>query len=186
MHYYKNNKYYFINKFDTNNIDKQDKQTIIIFRNYSSKSINEELIIKIKKYCKKRSFKFYISNNFKLAIKLDLDGAYIPSFNKSYAHLAYSLKKNFMIIGSAHNMKEIRNKELQNVENIFLSSLFKKNKNFLGSYKFKLLTKLTKKNIVVLGGISQKNIKKLRLLNQTDFAGISFFEKKRPLKRGPF
>ena len=35
-------KYYFINKFDTNNIDKQDKQTIIIFRNYSPKSQNEE------------------------------------------------------------------------------------------------------------------------------------------------
>ena len=169
-------KYYFINKFDTNNIDKQDKQTIIIFRNYSSNSINEELIIKIKKYCKKRSFKFYISNNFKLAIKLDLDGAYIPSFNKSFAHLSYSLKKNFKIIGSAHNLKEIRNKELQNVEKIFLSSLFKKNKNFLGINKFKLLTKHTKKNIVVLGGISKKNKKKLGLLSQPEFAGISFFE----------
>jgi len=169
-------KYYFINKFDTNNIDKQDKQTIIIFRNYSSNSINEELIIKIKKYCKKRSFKFYISNNFKLAIKLDLDGAYIPSFNKSFAHLSYSLKKNFKIIGSAHNLKEIRAKENQNAEKIFLSSLFKKNKNFLGINKFKLLSKLTKKNVVVLGGISKKNIKKLSLLNQSEFAGMSYFE----------
>ena len=34
-------KYYFINKFDTNNIDKQDKQTIIIFRTYSSKITDE-------------------------------------------------------------------------------------------------------------------------------------------------
>ena len=31
------NKYYFINNFDTNNIDRQDKQTIIIYRNYSAK-----------------------------------------------------------------------------------------------------------------------------------------------------
>ncbi len=30
-------KYYFINKFDTNNIDKQDKQTAIIYRNYLTK-----------------------------------------------------------------------------------------------------------------------------------------------------
>jgi thiamine-phosphate pyrophosphorylase len=169
-------KYYFINKFETNNIDKQDKQTVIIYRNYSSKVTNEELILKIKEYCKKRGIKFYLSNNIKLAIKLDLDGAYIPSFNKQIKHLSYSLKKNFDIVGSAHNLKEIRIKELQKVKKIFLSSLFKKNKNFLGINKFKLLSKLTIKNIVVLGGISNKNKKKLSLLNQSEFAGISYFE----------
>ena len=169
-------KYYFINKFDTNNIDKQDKQTTIIYRNYSSKPIEQTLILRIKRYCKKKSIKFYLSNNIKLAIKLDLDGAYIPAFNKSLKHLAYTYKKNFRIIGSAHNLKEIRIKENQNVRKIFLSSLFKKNKNFLGINKFKLLSKLTKKNIVVLGGISSKNKKKLSLLNQSDFAGISYFE----------
>jgi thiamine-phosphate pyrophosphorylase len=50
-------KYYFINNFNTNNIDKQDGQTAIIFRNYSSKKINEDLIIKIKNYCKKKNSK---------------------------------------------------------------------------------------------------------------------------------
>ena len=168
-------KYYFINKFDTNNIDKQDKQTTIIYRNYSTK-IDPFLILKIKRYCKKKSIKFYLSNNIRLAIKLNLDGAYIPSFNKSLKHLAYSYKRNFKIVGSAHNLKEIRIKENQNVTKIFLSSLFKKNKNFLGINKFKLLSKLTKKNIVVLGGISSKNEKKISLLDQTDFAGISYFE----------
>ena len=169
-------KYYFINKFDTNNIDKQDKQTTIIYRNYSIKKTDQTLILKIKKYCKKKSINFYLSNNVKLAIKLDLDGAYLPAFNNSFKHLAYSYKKNFKIIGSAHNLKEIRIKENQNVEKIFLSSLFKKNKNFLGVNKFKLLSKLTTKDIIALGGISKKNKKKLSLLKQTDFAGISYFE----------
>ena len=169
-------KYYFINKFETNNIDKQDKQTVIIYRNYSSKIINEEIIIRIKKYCRKKGIKFYLSNNIKLALKLNLNGAYIPSFNKSYKHLSYSFKKKFKIIGSAHNLKEIRNKETQNVEKIFLSSLFKKNKNFLGINKFKLLSKLTKKRVVILGGITMDNKKKLTLLNQSDIAGISYFE----------
>ena len=169
-------KYYFINKFDTNNIDKQDKQTTIIYRNYSIKNINEELILKIKRYCKKKKIKFYLSNNIRLSIKLDLDGAYIPAFNKSLKHLNYSYKKNFKIIGSAHNLKEIRIKENQNVEEIFVSSLFKKNKNYLGLIKFKLISKLTKKKIVALGGISRKNQRKLNLLNQADFAGISYFE----------
>ena len=169
-------KYYFINKFETNNIDKQDKQTAIIYRNYSSELINEEIIIRIKKYCRKKGIKFYLSNNIKLALKLNLNGAYIPSFNKSYKHLSYSFKKKFKIIGSAHNLKEIKNKETQNVEKIFLSSLFKKNKNFLGINKFKLLSKLTKKRVVILGGITMDNKKKLTLLNQSDIAGISYFE----------
>ena len=176
MHINKIRKYYFISKFDTNNIDKQDKQTTIIYRNYSTKTLDETLILKIKKYCKKKSINFYLSNNVKLAIKLGLNGVYIPAFNNSIKHLAYSYKKNFQIIGSAHNLKQIREKENQNVSKIFLSSLFKKNKNFLGINKFKLLSKLTKKNIVVLGGISNKNKKKLSLLDLSDFAGISYFE----------
>ncbi len=169
-------KYYFINKFETNNISKLDSQTVIIYRNYSSEGKSEKLILKIKQYCRKKSIKFYLSNDIKLAIKLDLDGAYIPSFNKKTDHLSYSYKKKFVIIGSAHNLREIRLKERQEVKKIFISSLFKKNKNFLGVNKFKLLSKLTKKEIVALGGISKNNKKKLSLLNNPDFAGISYFE----------
>ena len=176
MHTNMINKYYFINKFDTNNINNQDKQTVIIYRNYSSNINNEDLILKIKNYCKKKKIKFYLSNNVKLATKLDLDGAYIPSFNKNTNHLAYSLKKNFDLVGSAHNLKEIRIKEKQAVKKIFLSSLFKKNKNFLGINKFKILSNLTKKSVVALGGISKSNLRILSFLDHSDFAGISYFE----------
>ena len=169
-------KYYFINKFETNNIDRLDNQTALIYRNYNSKSLDIELILRIKNYCKNKKKKFYLSNNVKLAIKLDLDGAYIPSFNKSTNHLAYSFKKKFDIMGSAHNIKEIRTKEIQNVNKIFISSLFKKNKNYLGINKFKLIANLTNKKVVALGGISKKNKKKIKLLDNSEFAGISFFE----------
>ena len=77
-------KYYFISKFDTNNINMQDKYTIIIYRNYSSKTVDEGLILKIRNYCRKKKLKFYLSNHIKLAIKLDLDGIYIPSFNNKF------------------------------------------------------------------------------------------------------
>ena len=130
-----------------------DNQTTVIYRNYSSETVNEKLILKIKNYCKKKGIKFYLSNNIRIAIKLNLDGAYIPSFNKNTKHLAFSFKKNFKIVGSAHNLKEIRTKEAQKVDKIFLSSLFKKNKNYLGINKFKLLSQLTRKEVVVLGGI---------------------------------
>ena len=176
MHTNINRKYYFIDKFETNNIDKLDKQTVVIYRNYNSKSLNKELILKLKKYCQKRSIKFYLSNNVKLAMTLDLDGVYIPSFNKSTKHLSFSFKKKFNLIGSAHNIKEIKIKEKQKVKKIFISSVFKKNKNYLGINRFKLISNLTKKKVVALGGISKENINKLKLLNGTEFAGISYFE----------
>jgi len=176
MHHDLNTKYYFISNFDTNNIDQQNNKTIIIYRNYISKKINQSVILKIKGYCKKKNLKFYLSNDIKLAIKLKLDGAYLPSFNKDFKHLNYTYNKDFKIIGSAHSLKEIRIKEIQKVEKIFLSSLFKKNRNYLGINKFKLLSRLTKKNVVVLGGISKKNIKLLKLLKNSEFAGISYFE----------
>tara|TARA_B100000674_G_scaffold423926_1_gene376787 strand:- start:677 stop:1207 length:531 start_codon:yes stop_codon:yes gene_type:complete len=176
MHINMFRKYYFINKLETNNIDKLDNRTVVIYRNYDQKVPSKEVILNIKKYCKKKKIKFFIANNIKLAIKLGLDGVYIPSFNKSTKHLAFSFKKKFHIIGSAHNIKDIRIKELQNVERIFISSLFKKNKNYLGINKFKLISNYTKKKVVVLGGISKKNVNKLRLLNISEFAGISYFE----------
>jgi thiamine-phosphate pyrophosphorylase len=176
MHHNFKTKYYFIDNFDTKNIDKVNKQTVVIFRNYELKKKDEVLLLKIKKICKKKKLKFYLSNNIKLALKLSLDGAYIPSFNKSFNHLNYSLKKEFEIIGSAHNINEIRVKEIQRVKKIFISSLFKMNKNYLGINKFKLICALTKKRTVALGGISKKNIKKLRLVNSPDFAGISYFK----------
>ena len=172
------NKYYFINKFDQSHIDKQDKETTIIYRNYNQET-DKKLILRLKNYCKKKGNKFLLSNNIKLAVNLDLDGAYIPSFNKDKKHLSYSFKKNFIILGSAHNVNEIRTKELQNVKAIFLSSVFKKNKNYLGVYKFKLLSLLSKKSFIALGGISSNNLKKLNLINCLGFAGISFFEQKK-------
>ena len=169
-------KYYFINSFDTNNLKKQDKETIIIYRNYSSKNIDITKLIKLKKFLRKRGNKLFIANNFKLALKLGLDGIYIPSFNKEFYHLAYSTTLNFEIVGSAHNLKEIRTKELQKVQKIFISSLFKKNKNYLGLNKFKILKKFTKKEVIALGGISSRNIKKIHLAKLSSIAGISYFK----------
>ena len=176
MHNYYQLKYYFIKDFDTKIIDKQDKQTVIIFRNYSLDNTDEKKILEIKNYCKKNRKTFFLSNDIKLAIKLNLDGVYIPSFNKEKKHLSFSLKKHFQILGSAHNLKEIKIKETQKINKIFLSSIFKKNKKFLGINKFKLLSNLTKKEVVALGGISKKNIKLLNLTNNNQFAGISYFE----------
>lgn len=171
--------YYYINNLDIENIKKFPKNVSLILRNYQNKP-NVKKILLIKKECKKNNIKFYLSNNIKLAIKYNLDGAYIPSFNKNFNHNCFSIKKNFKILGSAHSLKEIRIKEIQKVEKIFISPIFKttKNKKRLEIFNFLKFDRLTNNETVCLGGINEKNIKKLDNLKIKDFAGISFFEKK--------
>ncbi len=134
-------------------------------------------LIKLRDFCKKNRRRFYISNDFKLAKKLDADGLYISSTNRSLIFKSISHKKKFKILGSAHNFKEIKVKEFQNVSEIFLSPLFKDKKNQrLDIYKYLNLKKTTIMKDISLGGISCKNIKRLRLIKPHGFAGISFFE----------
>ena len=181
MHINKLNKYYFINRLNLEYLKKLNKDVSIIYRNYSS-NIDEKLLIKIRDICRNNKRKFFLSNNYKLALKLGLDGVYLPSFNKSVLYRLYLKKKNFLILGSAHNIKEIREKEKQGVDIIFIASLFKKKNTFLGLNKFNILSKKTKCKVVALGGIKKENLNKLNLLNIYGFSGISFFETK---KNGP-
>ena len=175
MHYKFLKKYYFIDKFEKSNIDKQDLNTTIIYRNYKKNYKISEILF-LKNYCRSKKLKFLLSNNIKLSIKLDLDGAYLPSFNKDFSHLGFTFKKEFLLIGSAHNVKEIRIKEKQKVNKIFISSIFKENKNFLGINKFNLISKLSNNEIIALGGITINNIKLINLTSSSGFAGISFFQ----------
>ncbi len=152
----------------------------LIYRNYKSK-INIKDLIEFKNFCKKTKRKFLISNKIDLAFKLRLDGVYIPSFNKEYYLKNYQKFNNFCIIGSAHSLKEIRIKEKQKVEKIFLSPIFKTNKSNknLGIIKFSNLSKNTQKPVIALGGINNHNIKLLKLIKTNGFAGIQFFNEKK-------
>ena len=179
-------KYYFINRFDPRHLSSLDKNIALIYRNYTEK-VDENLINKIKKFCKKKGIKIFLSNNFRLAIKLDLDGVYLPSFNKDLSSNTFTMKKKFKIIGSAHNLKDIKIKEIQKVNELFIASLFRKKNSYLGVYRFKNLSKLTRIPIIALGGINKGNLRKLNFINLKGFSGINYFlsQKKRASKRGP-
>ena len=167
----------FISDFKEDKILKLNKNIGIIFRNYDE-NFNKNKILKIKKFCKKNKRKFYLANNIKLAINLDLDGVYIPSFNKSLEIKKYNIKNNFLIMGSAHNFREINIKNKQNVDLIFISPLFKtkKYKKILGIIKFNILSKLTNKKIIALGGINTRNIKQLKMININGYSAITHFQ----------
>lgn len=168
----------FISKFKKEEILNLDKNIGIIFRKNENDTEKEE-IISLKNFCKQNNRKLYLANDIKLAINLKLDGVYLSAFNKSFDVLKYNIKKNFLILGSAHNIFEIKMKEKQGVEIIFLSPLFKtKNyKSGLGIIRFNLLSALSKKKVIALGGITKKNINYLKTTNVYGFSGISYFFK---------
>lgn len=158
-------------------INNLPKNINIIYRNYDKEySIDE--IVKIKKICRLKKRKFFLANNLKLAIKLNLDGAYIPSFNKSLIPTRFN-KKKFSIIGSAHNLREISQKRKQKVDLLFISPLFKikKKSYFLGPVKFNILTKYFNKQTIALGGINKENLNMINKIKCYGFGSISYIEK---------
>ena len=172
------NIYYFIDRFNIKELSNINKKINIIYRNYKSSNYLDE-VLKIKKFCKKKKFKFYLANNTKIAKRLRLDGVYLPSFNKNLKYSNLNLKNGFKIIGSAHNINEIKIKEKQNCEYIFLSPLFKTNKHkyYLDVIKFNLISNVTKRKIVCLGGINSSNLKKINLTKSNGIAAISWIKK---------
>jgi len=179
--------YYFISEFNREEIQNLNKNIALIYRNYHNKcNINQ--IKKIRDFCNTQKRKFFISNSIKIAKKLNLDGVYIPSFNKLCNFKNLNVKKKFLILGSAHNLSELKNKEKQGCKAIFLTPLFKTNKSqfYLNPIKFNLLANLSKNNIVALGGINSFNFSKLNLTRCDAFASITWIKKNRPKKLGRF
>ena len=175
------NIYYFINNFNSDEINKLNRNISLIYRNYEEK-INLKVIKKIKEICSLQKRKFYISNNLKVAKNLKLDGVYIPSFNNLNNFKNLTVRKNFQIIGSAHNKAELINKKNQGCTEVFIAPIFqtKKSKFFLDISKFNLISNSSSINIVALGGINSSNFNKLRSVFCSGFAAIEWIKKSRP------
>ena len=186
MHKYLPKFFIFLDEYNSEIFKNKNINIGIIYRNYKDRK-RENQLIKIAKACKKKRYQLFVSNDIKLAHKVKADGIYVPSFNKTkkFSNLE---KKNLIIIGSAHNQKEIHTKITQNCKAVFLSPLFlvKKTKTFLGLHKFNYLSCMNKINIMPLGGITERNISKLKLLSSTGFGGIQIFKKKPASKRPVF
>ena len=178
MHKYLPKFFIFLDEYNSEIFKNKNINIGIVYRNYKDRK-RESQLIKIAKACKKNRFQLFVSNDVKLAHKVKADGIYVPSFNKvkNFSNLE---KKNLVILGSAHNQKEIHRKIVQNCSAVFLSPLFyvKKSKDFLGLHQFNYLSYNNKTNILALGGISENNIRKLKLLYTKGFGGISIFKKK--------
>ena len=169
--------FYFLNEYEKKKFFQLDKNIHIIYRNYSKK-YNINHILELKRICKLQKRKFFLANNLKLALRLNLDGAYIPSFDKSILPLKFK-KDGFLVLGSAHNLKEINIKKRQGVNLLFISPIFKilKKNYFLGTIKYNILANKFGKKTIALGGINQTNIRVIKNINCYGFASISYIEK---------
>ena len=186
MHNYLPNSYIFLDHYNSQIFKNNNTNIGIIYRNYNDPK-RDTALIKIAKACKKKRYQLFVSNDIRLAIKIKADGIYIPSFNKTKRFLNLE-KRNFIILGSAHNQKEIQEKISQKCRAIFLSPAFnvKKSKKFLEIHKFNFLCYTRKVNFLALGGINEHNIRKLKLLRIMGFGGIGLFKKKPAFKRPVF
>lgn len=180
MHISKLKKYYFIDDFNPIHLKALDKNITLIWR-AGDNNDNIKTIYKLAHFCKRNRIELILSNNVKLALKLKLNGAYISSYNRDFKFNSFKFKKNFKMIGSAHNLKEVNIKKLQNIEEIFISPIFKdKNKTSLGIHKCNFFFEDNSYKKIALGGIKSNNIKLLSLKNFSGFAAISLFKKKGP------
>ena len=178
----KKNKYFLviesIKDIDLKNIKIRNKFSIIYRNNKQTDDLN--CLIKFRKICRLKGIKFFVANNYLLAVSLNSDGIYLSSFNKSLSSLVYK-RVNFEIIGSAHNFREIILKKKQGCSFVLLSKLFlvsyNKNAPYMGILKFNSYSKNTKK-LIPLGGINKKNLNKLKNVNCEGFALLSEIKKK--------
>ena len=134
-----------------------------------------------RRFCKSKKIDLYIANNYKLMTRLNADGLYISAHNTNLK-LSKFRNSNFKIIGSAHNIKELRLKTLQGCSLFIFSRLFKtsykKKEGFMGIIKFNLLKLKRKEPLIPLGGINFSNLNKLNMVKANYFAILSEVKKK--------
>ena len=153
---------------------------IIIYR---KQAVNENLeeLLRFRKQCRAKRVEFFVSNDVKLMVLLKADGLYISAHNKDLS-LSRFKNKNFKLIGSIHNLKELNLKKTQGCSNLIFSRLFKTHykfkKGYLGIVKFNLFKLFNKLDLIPLGGINVTNINKLKSSGFTAFAMLSEIKKK--------
>ena len=169
-----------INKLISKNIYNIKDISIIILINPSEENNQTKInkFYKIIHFCKTNNLPFFVSNNYKLAIKTKANGVYLTSSNRKIIY--NNFKKNITIIGTAHNQIEYYFKKKQNCSLIFLSPFFLTKKytvnKVLGPLKFNLIANTWKANLGCLGGVTANNYKKIKLTkaNSLGFKSLIF------------
>jgi len=168
-----------IKDLDINKIKLINKY-IIIYRN-TNKLENLQDLIRFRRFCRSKKITFFVANNVKLSTEISADGIYISAHNNNL-NLARFKNSNYKLIGSAHNLKELKIKISQGCTTIIYSRLFKVSheykRGYLGVIKYNLFRLSRNENIIPLGGIKISNLNKLKMVKTNSFAIMSEIKKK--------
>jgi len=168
-----------IKDLDINKIKLINKY-IIIYRN-TNKLENLQDLIRFRRFCRSKKIAFFVANNVKLSTEISADGLYISAYNNNLS-LARFKNSNYQLIGSAHNLKELKIKISQGCTTIIYSRLFKVSheykRGYLGVIKYNLFRLSRNENIIPLGGINLSNLNKLKMVKTNSFAIMSEIKKK--------
>ena len=147
--------------------------SVIIDTNNNNFKITDNFFKTIK-FCRQNQIPYYLTNNYKLAIKHKANGIYLMSDYKMQIHRGVIFSK-LRIIGSAHNQKEFFLKQRQFCKEIALSPLFATNKysknKILNIHRFNLISNKWNACLIALGGINYLTLKKI---NMTKVLGLGF------------
>jgi thiamine-phosphate pyrophosphorylase len=154
-----------INEIIKNNLLKFKNINVIInIKNVNQRNIEKTLLII--KFCKNNKIPFFLRDNYQLCSKYHSNGVFLSADNKQKIR-PLLLKKNFKIIGSAHNQFEYLLKMNQGCKLVMLSPLFFNKKysenKILGLLKFNLISRDWKIDLCALGGLREANIRKIKL-----------------------
>jgi thiamine monophosphate synthase len=154
-----------INNLIKENLVKFNNINIIIDINKKDKK-GLESQFSIIKFAKKNKIPFLFKNDFQKCIKYNASGIFIDSNYKKLTK-PILLKKNFHIIGGAHDQLEYAQKLRQKCHLLMLSPLFfneKYSKNkILNITKFNQKTINWNIKLCALGGINSQTLKKIKL-----------------------
>ena len=172
---YIENFFFFADQINTEIIKQILKfKNISIIYNTLNQSEDLKKIKQIQIFCKKNNIKLYITNNYRLAIKIKADGMLINNKFKHKLIISYK-RNNFKIVVGVHSQQEYYIKKKESFESLIVSPIFYNAKysinKILNTIKFNLLTLNWQKRKYALGGINLNNLKKAYL---TTSYGVGF------------
>jgi len=136
------------------------------------KEVSEDEL-SIIKFAKINKIPFFFKNNYQKCIKYKASGVFLDAKNTSTIR-PILFKKNFKVIGSAHNQREYFYKLKQKCKLVMLSPLFYNEKysknNILNIHRFNQITLNWKIDVCALGGINLDSLKKIKLTKARSIA----------------
>jgi thiamine-phosphate pyrophosphorylase len=180
MHLLHPKKYYFISNFDQNIENKLKKYNKIgiIYKPKDHKNHKQ-----LKKILRSNlTNKIYLNSVIKYSPNLRIQGIYLPSDNKNILYNYNLFRFRYLLLGSAHNLKEIFQKIRAGCSIIFLSNIYKTSshphrKNSIGLLRFlNIKNQIKNASIYALGGVTRKKYNSLNcIIKNFGYGGISSF-----------